>query len=1150
MKWPLLCGLLALASARMALAADGAYTNNVVINYPVNVSSPPVIDATNFINNNLFIINFTALATIQPFYETSDTLNYTNRGLMMANTGFQFDNQSSSTGLRTMSGSFYNPATISCGSATNLGDPFGGSLYLNGIFPQCLVNATNILNPGWVDVGIDGLIQFTGANVDLTRSRLKLEGVGANAFGTGYYGLNTSPLTNGNTIFILIPPWDPSIYLGANFAISGLFPIAPNILALNNSTAYFDFASPNPSNNIIRSVFIEDTSAPNVAYKVYFDTASLGFGGGNATVEWAGSYQDVASGTFHTNYLYLNNNYLQSVATNDGVLGAIPLNFTFTESASKLIFQAPAAAGFFSVFPSGTVTNRYAFANAQLLPGSWATNQISNLSVTNLPGRVQMSATHELNLALAQISGPNYMSVQSTNQFDGSPGASIQVPYSDLNLGVTNGFLSISNLLTPNLPSWSGNVQAWSTRFTTTSTNSLVVFSNGLPVSTNAITITNDFRVLLVGSQVTPTSIAQVQDMLLHGTNSIVISDALNVMRTFNADAQSLTLTTNGAGRGATSLDGEFNVASPDSIYWASSLPNLRNLTNNGAIRLQNLSQFVGTSNNVVVTPPVAASAILTNSANVVPLNKVIIGANAYVFTNTLNNSTPNLVKIAASADGTMSNLIAAINATNGAGTSYSSSTVPNAQVTVGLLSAHAFTVTAITNGPAGNWVSANKSTATTNLFWIGASPTNTLSGGTVGTTNGSSVQVPYYNFVNHGLLSDSGSEIWADNFESSGVISNGNLGSFTLQSQTAAFTNGALFAGGDVSITTGNLLASNLVLEADRSLTLTVTNFLTDTGVTNGNVWSVGAASVGEGLSLPVLPATANGGAAYGNSLLGTTITLFAPAGENVVNTWAANDFGVSTAGYTNNMAIGHLVLDAQGASSGTQLSFNGVGVSNAIYVDRLELRDYASWTNHDSGGNLPALVINPNLVIYYADAIAAGADVYTGGPADVSRELNHKNNDHLRWVPTYAGFFSSTNMVFAGTTNGPFNIALAQSSDIDSDGDGIANAFDPTPFFLSSMISPVVISNTPSGPLAISWNSIPHATNYVVYSTDNSAGSFTNLLTNFSTNNAGPFTMSNFISPIPYPSPPARVMIFTPVPGSTQYYWPVVNPWMTYPY
>ena len=396
----------------------------------------------------------------------------------------------------------------------------------------------------------------------------------------------------------------------------------------------------------------------------------------------------------------------------------------------------------------------------------------------------------------------------------------------------------------------------------------------------------------------------------------------------------------------------------------------------------------------------------------------------------------------------------------------------------------------------------------------------------------------PYGAFINHGFFADQGVIIYANNFESDGMFSNSVLGSFILQSQTTTLTNGLLIAGGDVSITANNLVTSNLVLQAGRSLKLIATNQITDTGVTNGNVWTVGASAVStadSGLSLPIKPASGD--------LLGTTIDLFAPTGKIVMNTWAGRDFGDSNAGYTNNVAIGHLILDALGPASGTLFTNNGAGVSNAIYVDRLDLRDYASYTNHNGSGNLPALAFNTNLVIYYADAIAAGA-------GDVSVQLNHKNNDHLRWVPTYAGYFSSTNLVFLGQTNA-YNIALAASTVIDSNGNGIANAFDPTPFFLSSMIPPVTISNTLSGLWAISWNSIPNATNVVFYST-NSAGPFTNLLVNFSTNSAGPFTMSNFISPIPYPSPPARVMIFTPILVSppSLYYMPMVDPWLTYPY
>ena len=70
-----------------------------------------------------------------------------------------------------------------------------------------------------------------------------------------------------------------------------------------------------------------------------------------------------------------------------------------------------------------------------------------------------------MNLALASILGPNYLALTSTNQFDGNTGVQIVSPYNDIYLGVTNGSLTITNLLPQTIPDWSGTVQAWSTRW-------------------------------------------------------------------------------------------------------------------------------------------------------------------------------------------------------------------------------------------------------------------------------------------------------------------------------------------------------------------------------------------------------------------------------------------------------------------------------------------------------------------------------------------------------------------------------------------------------------------------------------------------------------------------------------------------------------
>src|SRR5579863_6299697 len=103
-KLPLLCSLLTLAflgCAEKMVAADAYYINDAITTYPGTLTYPPDIDASNFVNNSIFTINFTpqTFFSSQPLFETWDTLNYTNNGTLMANSGFQFDVQSSSTYL-------------------------------------------------------------------------------------------------------------------------------------------------------------------------------------------------------------------------------------------------------------------------------------------------------------------------------------------------------------------------------------------------------------------------------------------------------------------------------------------------------------------------------------------------------------------------------------------------------------------------------------------------------------------------------------------------------------------------------------------------------------------------------------------------------------------------------------------------------------------------------------------------------------------------------------------------------------------------------------------------------------------------------------------------------------------------------------------
>jgi hypothetical protein len=1043
-------------------AADDYYINNAIVSYPGTWDQPPDIHATNFVNNSIFTINYTILSDFNQLYETWDTRNYTNNDTLVCNTGFRFDTQSTLTGLRSTAGNFYNPGAISCGSANNIGDIFGGLLFfLYSTMPQCIVSATNIVNPGLVDVGVDGLIRFAGKNVDLTRASLNIEGAPA---GTGY--VNGSGVYAVNTNY-----WDPSFDLATPFAESAYFPVTPNYLYLTNAVSYYSTSS-SANYNTVWGVVIQDTSPANVSYNVYFHANNgLGIGNGEITVEWVGTYLDAATGDPLANYLYMNVTPVDvtGIVTNHPVTyTGVPFFNEITESLTQIPLGVLPSAQSIYPFPVGAVTNAYNYLNAKLVATTVDTNGVANHSVTNLPGRLEISASSTLDLAASDIIGLNYMSLQSSNQFNGSSGANIQAAYSDLNLGVTNGFLSVSNVMQSAIPVWNGTIQAWTTRWLDT---------------TSTPGVTNDYRIVVIGSQVSPTTMAQVQDLILHATNSLTISDTMNVMRTFYSDARSLTLTTNPAANGATSLDGELNLQSP-AIFWQSSVPNLRFLTNNGAIRMQNLAYF-GAPLLTNVTGPVAAAGVLSKTAagtNAVKNDKVTIGSKIYTFVPTLTNTVANQVKWAADLSTSLNNLISAINAGSGAGTAFSSATTSNASVTAGPLVGNGFAVTARTAGTSGNSVTTKFTPATTssNLTWGGHS---TLYGGALSGTN----VVPFIGntaFINRGIFMDQGSIIYAGNFLSTGIFSNG-VGSFTLKSLTTTLTNGSLYAAGDVAITADTILTSNLVLEADRSLTLTATNLLTDTGPNPTNLcfWAVGTNSVGYGISVPVKPAV--------GSLLGTTITLVAPTNRQVLNVWPGSNRGLDPAGYDNNMAVGRMVMDAKGISSrhGT-LVFNGAGSNNALYVDELVLEDFSTQGNATNSYNFPWLQINTNMMIYFAQAILTNG-ISVARLIDQASLAGANGGGRLRWIYSYAGYYSSTNLTYTnadGTVStNTVNAALAQDTQIDSDGDGIPNASDPTPFLLPSETKfTATVTNLPPKSVKVQWAAIPNATNYIYFKTN----------------------------------------------------------------
>jgi len=1012
--------LLGLLLARAAVAQVPAQLyQNLTDNYYYSPGSPvlPNIQATNFDNEALFSINYSTPYTSKPVqtFEPNYVLNYTNgeNGVMTINNPvdinslilnvysvtFQFDQGQNTDGAPA--GSFFNQGTIRCDSSIDGNNIFS----LDGLLiydvlgsGQCVVSATNIINPGNIDVSVNGSIKLSGQNLDLSRGVFNVEPLqnftdtllgtalynSVNFNSTGAVGLDTNA------------DWNPGADLAPGYALSSFVPIPQYYLYLTNSTSYFRVDGAGSSNVIVRSVFVENNS-PNAPYNVYIDPPNsviASLDAGAAHVEWVGSYTDAATGSTTTNYLYLTDDYALGATTNAGLTLApinagagIPENFSFLTSTTPL-FPTPVQAGFMNIFPDGNITNFYSYMNGQIVPSTVVTNITPTNphgTIPNLPSRILISGTNELNLQNAIIGGENYLSLYAPNQFDGSAGAQIAAPYSDINLGVTNGALNFTNLLESQIPNWSGTIQAWSTRWT----------------NTDAVTgINYDYRVLLVFSQLQPTTIPYVNNLHLHAGTNLVISDVLNVYGSFYTDAQRMTVTTNGIGIGATSAEGQLNTIFTGNLGTAQ-WPNLRWVTNNGTIGAQGVVSFTNVNN--------------------------------------------------------------------------------------------------------------------------------------------------YGAVINNGVIADLGTTIFATNFVNTGTITNGT-GNFIAQCQTNTMTNSFIYAGGNITIAGKSLLASNVWLQC-LSLTLNPSNFLSDGVPSPGNS---GAAITNYGTSTWVVGRTnATGGSGFSllsnpgdGDFLGTTISnTVAPANKLDANTWAAQDYGAVNRGFSNNAAVGRLILDVAGNNS--LITFTGTSKSNALYVDSLEFRDAATNGLYNNFNFTNWVALNTNIVIYFAQAYINGisvaekinnASLYNGQNGGVVSNNVVLVPGRLRWVPTYTGYYSSTNIVLDGVTN-VVNAALAQSPDIDSNGNGQANAYDAIPFFTAQQINfTLTVTNQPKRQALLNWYTVPFATNYVYYATNLVGGNWM-LYSNFlSTNVVGP----------KYPVSVSD----TNISKGIRFYKVVVSPWLTYPY
>jgi len=948
----------------------------------------PQVDAINFLNRGVF----------QAFgaypYETSSTVNYTNRtglfggsGTMIGSPGFRFDTFSTTTGLRSMAGTFFNDngAVVQAQDSAFAEDSV---CLLTPVGPSyLLISATNIIirssapsttqDPGVkpsLQVGANGLMQLEGKKVDLTRSGLSVLPVWANATGS----------FNGETNF------QPDV------AIFDQYWGRTNLSDLNtvNSRTLWD-------GQIAR--------APGVPFP---DVQSSGSSFGSAPPltlfgPASDSYINAVDGILLT--------ITNFTGTPDNVTGTNLIDFFLATNITKgaVFVGTPPGYDVAIGFQPSTVPNNffntigvlfsvgipndvsaqlqpaYVFLEDRLASGG-TTGVLANI-IGCPPLRTFRPANYELG-RLPFFPGPTGNNGTPDQNFFMASGAGLNNTNFSLdlvtNIVITNGEFSAYSAFLDNVVSRPQPVQ-------------------GATVSDLPGRIEIDAANL------------DLTRARLRAEGTIIIQTA-NLISSSNAiiDCQNLNFN-------LTSTNGNLKIQSlvPDTVS------RLKGNIYAWSAVWSNTAMTIITNNydftNVVSTTPGTTNEVTNVVAVLSPLtNFITIGFHTLILDGTeLTTVLPvSVYELATHSTNVVVednlNLIESVLFDGRSLTFNGDVTIPGFTPPVNESAGPPEVDTAIQN-----WIYTNAPNVlnfTNNGYFFIWNESHF----------GDDRPTPYSTFVNTGIVDAWSIQIDSDYVQNNGTLF-GNIGPMTIQCGTGKFENASDLTGAGCEFLAGSLKFNNYQLEAIGTLNFSVTGSLFDAGGASSNVFNVQ-----NGFNLWIKPPTGD--------LLGTTLETVAPATPTIQinHTWAGQDRGTNVAGYLNNTAVGKLVLLSDGPDP--LFHFSGTGARNGLYVDLLDLSTLTDYTNQ--------LSIDPSLVIYYAAAqLSFTPPPVDGIPQQPEEYLNGQFGGRLRWVSSFAGPNSSVDVLVYGETV-KVNRALRNSRILDSDSDGVPNYADFDPFDLPS--------------------------------------------------------------------------------------------------
>jgi hypothetical protein len=304
--------------------------------------------------------------------------------------------------------------------------------------------------------------------------------------------------------------------------------------------------------------------------------------------------------------------------------------------------------------------------------------------------------------------------------------------------------------------------------------------------------------------------------------------------------------------------------------------------------------------------------------------------------------------------------------------------------------------------------------------------------------------EVPYESWVNYGTNNAQDVYVRANVLHNIGRIN--AEATINLDAGSAILQEGNLYAGQSLIVKAQNLKMRFQTNTVGGDFILDVSGVLTDGGVGADNI-----INAKRGIRLERKPAQGD--------LLGTEIRATVTDFESQRIHWPAEDRGATVGGFTDNAAIGRLILSNGNLS---RFLFGGnEGGGNAIYIDYLE---FIGLEEDDIGENsLPVMVIEEGYTVYFAAANV---------PAEL---LDGLYDGRLRWVKEFPGHNSSMPLYLAPLDKTiRVNRSFRQSILFDTDDDGTANGFDLTPFG-GGLPDITAVTRAEGNKVALEWMGIP---------------------------------------------------------------------------